>query len=144
MQTFLPYADFAASARVLDNKRLGKQRVEAIQIMRVLLGISTSSGWRSHPAVTMWQGREAALWEYTRAVCDEWMDRGFANTKCEEHLNTLAAVLGRDDDWSYAYPEWFGNERFHESHRANLVRKLPEHYGQFWPDVDPALPYVWP
>jgi hypothetical protein len=29
MQTFLPYSGFAQSAAALDNKRLGKQRVEA-------------------------------------------------------------------------------------------------------------------
>jgi len=34
MQTFLPYADFARCAEVLDPRRLGKQRVEALQIMR--------------------------------------------------------------------------------------------------------------
>ncbi|MDQ1681515.1 MAG: hypothetical protein QOH99_56, partial [Frankiaceae bacterium] len=34
MQTFLPYADFGASARVLDDRRLGKQRVETLQILR--------------------------------------------------------------------------------------------------------------
>jgi hypothetical protein len=31
VQTFLPYADFEESARTLDAKRLGKQRVETIQ-----------------------------------------------------------------------------------------------------------------
>ena len=36
MQTFLPYPDFAESAKVLDNKRLGKQRVECLQIMKAL------------------------------------------------------------------------------------------------------------
>lgn len=39
MQTFLPYADFRASAHVLDRQRLGKQRVETLQIMQALLGI---------------------------------------------------------------------------------------------------------
>ena len=34
MQTFLPYPDFARSARCLDNRRLGKQRVESYQILR--------------------------------------------------------------------------------------------------------------
>jgi hypothetical protein len=34
VQTFLPYADFAESARVLDRARLGKQRVEALQVLR--------------------------------------------------------------------------------------------------------------
>ena len=32
MQTFLPYPDFWVSAKMLDDKRLGKQRVEAMQI----------------------------------------------------------------------------------------------------------------
>ncbi len=38
LQTFLPYADFAASAAALDWRRLGKQRVENLQIMQTLLG----------------------------------------------------------------------------------------------------------
>ncbi|MFN7881952.1 MAG: pyrimidine dimer DNA glycosylase/endonuclease V, partial [bacterium] len=33
MQTFLPSPSFAESARILDNKRLGKQRVECKQIL---------------------------------------------------------------------------------------------------------------
>lgn len=35
MQTFLPFPDFARSAKVLDNKRLGKQRIEAKQILEI-------------------------------------------------------------------------------------------------------------
>lgn len=35
MQTFLPFASFGESAKVLDNKRLGNQRVEAMQILRI-------------------------------------------------------------------------------------------------------------
>jgi len=33
MQTFLPYPDFLQSLQSLDNKRLGKQRVETFQIL---------------------------------------------------------------------------------------------------------------
>ena len=33
MQTFLPYPDFHESAKVLDMKRLGKQRVEVLQLL---------------------------------------------------------------------------------------------------------------
>ncbi len=36
VNTFLPYSDFKLSAKVLDNKRLGKQRVEAQQIITLL------------------------------------------------------------------------------------------------------------
>ena len=36
MNTFLPYSDFIRSAKCLDYKRLGKQRVEAWQIYQTL------------------------------------------------------------------------------------------------------------
>jgi len=36
MQTFLPYSDFYKSISILDNKRLGKQRVEAKQILNII------------------------------------------------------------------------------------------------------------
>ena len=42
MQTFLPVADFTESARLLDNPRLGKQRVECLQVLRALTG---SAAW---------------------------------------------------------------------------------------------------
>lgn len=54
MQTFLPYSDFRRTARVLDVRRLGKQRVETLQILRALT--FDDYGWRNHPAVTMWVG----------------------------------------------------------------------------------------
>ncbi len=38
MQTFLPYTDFKQSARCLDYKRLGKQRLEARTILNILEG----------------------------------------------------------------------------------------------------------
>ena len=44
MQTFLPHKDFSISASMLDNKRLGKQRVEALQIYNVLVGNLTKKG----------------------------------------------------------------------------------------------------
>ena len=58
MQTFLPYTDFIKSAKCLDYKRLGKQRVEAKQILNILLGETTKAGWTNHPAVLMWSGYE--------------------------------------------------------------------------------------
>jgi hypothetical protein len=44
MQTFLPYNDFVKSARVLDYKRLGKQRVEGMQIINAITGINRKDG----------------------------------------------------------------------------------------------------
>jgi hypothetical protein len=47
VQTFLPYPDFAESAQVLDQARLGKQRVEALQVLRAVT--LPGYGWQSHP-----------------------------------------------------------------------------------------------
>lgn len=53
MQTFLPHKDFSISASILDDKRLGKQRVEALQIYNVLVDNPTLQGkkykgWKRH------------------------------------------------------------------------------------------------
>jgi hypothetical protein len=135
MQTFLPLPDFAATAAVLDDVRLGKQRVEAYQIVRTLDGIT--KGWRNHPAVRMWRGYEPALVEYGVAICAEWVARGRADTVHEKllvHARPEAAVL----------PPWFGDEPLHASHRSNLLRKDPQWYGRFGWAEPPDLPYVWP
>lgn len=47
MQTFLPSTNLALGISQLDTKRLLKQRVEAIQILRTLAGIT--EGWKHHP-----------------------------------------------------------------------------------------------
>jgi hypothetical protein len=136
MQTFLPYPDFARSATVLDDVRLGKQRVEAYQIVRSLLGIT--QGWRHHPATKMWRGHENALIDYGIAMCAEWTARGRADTVREK----LAAL--RSADGPAGMPVWFGDPAFHAAHRSNLLRKDPAHYGRFgWSEPD-DLPYVWP
>jgi hypothetical protein len=136
MQTFLPCADFFKSARVLDRQRLGKQRVENLQIMKALV---TGQGWVNHPATKMWRGYECDLMTYQSAICSEWTWRGYKDT-C---LNKTFIL--HDCEWSdEKQPPWLGDEAFHASHRSNLLRKLPEHYSQFgWIEPD-DLPYVWP
>ena len=71
MQTFLPFADFEMSARSLDTKRLGKQRVECIQVVRGL--VRPGYGWRHHRAVEMWRCHEEALGRYGLTCCDVWL-----------------------------------------------------------------------
>ena len=137
MQTFLPYADFAESARVLDRQRLGKQRVETLQIVKALV---TGQGWVNHPATKMWRNHLSALVSYQRAVCFEWTNnRGYKDT-CLDKTIDLVKWLGSDFD----LPPFVGDEAFHASHRSNLLRKNPEWYGQFgWSEPD-NLEYVWP
>lgn len=139
MQTFLPYADYTKSARVLDSRRLGKQRVEGMQILKALL--DPEYGWQHHPAVNMWRGHEYSLVDYTLAVCAEWTQRGFKDTVGEKIMAIVLAhpeVLDNQDP-----PKWVGDDRVHASHRSNLLRKDPVHYGQWgWKERD-DLPYVW-
>ncbi|SER84073.1 MSMEG_6728 family protein [Lentzea albida] len=149
MQTFLPYPDFAASARVLDRSRLGKQRVETIQVQRGL--VVPGYGWRHHPAVKMWTGHEEALVRYGLDVCAEWRLLGFTDS-CEATMRADLArargitVVRTQDELAAAgeLPGWLGDQDLHLSHQSALVRKDPEHYRRFFPDVPDDLPYVWP
>jgi len=77
MQTFLPFPDFQKSARILDNRRLGKQRVETLQILRALT--YPNAAWRNHPAVKMWRNHRHALALYGVTICREWRSRGFCD-----------------------------------------------------------------
>jgi hypothetical protein len=72
--TVLPNPDFQASARALDQKRLGTQRVETVQVLRGLT--RPGYGWRHHPAVKMWAGYEEGLVRYGLDVCAVWLETG--------------------------------------------------------------------
>jgi hypothetical protein len=135
MQTFLPYPGFAESARVLDYRRLGKQRVEVLQLLKALLA---DGGWSNHPAANMWKHRENSLVSYGIAICNEWISRGYKDT-C---LDKISAFW--DEYAESSLPDWLGNPDFHAAHRSNLLRKDPVHYGQFgWTEPN-DLPYIWP
>lgn len=148
MQTFLPYPDFERSARALDRRRLGKQRVECIQVVRGLT--RPGYGWRNHPAVLMWKGHEEALGRYALTCCDVWGELGFSDTCATTIVEDLrsAGVAGirtqQDLAAAGALPSWLGDEEFHRSHQSALVRKDPEHYRPLFPGVPDDLDYVWP
>lgn len=148
MQTFLPYSNYVDSARCLDYRRLGKQRVEAKQILQAL-GVPVGgplsgkpSSWRSHPATRMWEGYEYALCVYAIAVCQEWRQRGYKDTLLPQFMDAANGILRAGGDSSA--PEWLGCDAFHASHRSNLLRKLPEHYSQFGWSEPNDISYVWP
>lgn len=149
MQTFLPCADFTASARTLDRRRLGKQRVEALQVLRAL--VVPGYGWRHHPAAKMWTGYEEALTRYGFEVCAVWRALGAADTcavkLADEYTRSLGGTTIRTQAELAAageLPPWLGDDAVHRSHQSALVRKDPDHYGAQFPDVEADLPYVWP
>lgn len=133
MQTFLPYPNLKKSLKTLDRQRLGKQRVEAFQILNILLNRTERKGWKNHPAVKMWEGHENALKLYFNKAVKLWISRGYRNTMKLEII-----------DGKISFPSWFGKNEFHASHRGNLLRKDSEHYGKFGWIESPQLEYVWP
>src|SRR3954447_25065154 len=145
MQTFLPYPDFVRSAEVLDVARLGKQRVETLQVLRALeLG---DYGWRSHPAVHMWRGRTEALVAYGLAVVRAWQARGHADSTYElitEFAPEVEALTQADLAGRGLLPSWLGDERLHLSHRSALVRKDPDFYRPVFGDLEQPTEYWWP
>ena len=132
MQTFLPYKGFKQSFKILDYRRLGKQRVEAKQILNVLLDRTTTKGWRNHPIVRMWDGYAPSLQLYHNLCITEWINQGYNNNmKLEDITEPII------------YPHWLGDKSFHSSHRSNLLRKDYEYYSQFRWKEDSENPYAW-
>lgn len=151
MQTFIPFSDVNRSAASLDRLRLGKQRVECLQILVALSQLragATKVTWGNHPAVRMWRNHERALFTYTTAVCLEWRSRGYRDT-CLEKARALADTFNRHTD---GFPVWWGSENVHGSHVAMLLRKDETHYRRAFLMSDELVQrtladhpgYVWP
>jgi hypothetical protein len=143
MQTFMPYSDPKRVAEVLDDTRLRKQVIEAIQIANCLLGIS-STGWCHHPAVKMWKDNvEYLVYDYTTILLNEQLSRGHNCNTVQQSLNTLKNIVLCTAENRKA-PSWMSLKEIHLSHRANLLRKMPERYRKFWPNECDDIQNYWP
>lgn len=122
-------------------KRLGKQRVETLQILQAL---TYGTQWRNHPAVKMWRGYKLALAAYGEAICLEWISRGYKDT-CLGKIREFSCGFG-----PLYMPPWFDSEAFHKAHRQILLAKNFDWYSRFgWAEqpatqVDGKWPYIWP
>jgi len=135
MQTFLPYPNYIRSVQALDMKRLGKQRVEAMQIINILENKQTTAGWKNHPAVKMWEGYINSLKYYTNCCINEWIRKGYKNTM------SLYDVDHQNED-----PWWIGDKDFHRAMRARLIAKDEAFYLPKFPDDKDfnGGKYFWP
>ena len=126
MQTFLPEADFDQTAKHLDRKRLIKQSVENLQVLKSLAGLYGETGaWRNHPAVKMWRGHEDWLFLYNESIIKEIILRGYKNSTHEKFDAIFEEnFLGLESD----KPWWLGDEKLHYSHKGRLHEKDPEKY----------------
>lgn len=147
MQTFLPLPSFRDSARCLDYRRLGKQRVECKQLL-LALGVPVGehspkpTAWANHPAARMWRRHELSLAHYGEVICREWIERGYNDTLLSQFKAAYAWLSDRC--LGLASPNWIGYDAFHASHRSNLLRKDRAWYSQFGWQETADLPYVWP
>lgn len=131
----MPYSDFYSSLSCLDDKRLGKQRVEAMQILNILTGVNPNARWKNHVAVRMWKGFEEALKLYHNYSIEEWIRRGKNNTM----------KLYPIDQDKVEFPKWLYNPKLQISHRCNLLRKDFDFYVEkFGDEYDVNAPYWWP
>ena len=138
MQTFLPYANFLESAKSLDNKRLGKQRVEVLQMLNKINGLTKGKGWTNHPCTKMWQNNPNALVEYGVTICEIWRAKGFKDTcmeKISKHFKS---------NETKQMPSWLGRMDIHISHQSKLIQKDPVFYKSKFPNAPDNLEYVWP
>ena len=137
----MPFECFQSSAKVLDQKRLGKQRVEVIQLLNSIKKVKNNEpvrGWKNHPCRKMWHDYSNALVVYGIAICNEWRERGYNDT-CLDKINALY-----NDNENLVMPKWLGNDELHLSHKSMLVQKDTLFYGSLWPTVPRDLDYIWP
>jgi hypothetical protein len=150
MQTFLPFADFIQSAKVLDKKRCWKQVVEAKQIISILEKIekfpinvddftSKQFGWINHPAVQMWKGHTLALMMYFDEFLWQCIHIHGINTKYDYLTTNIYRGF-------VPKPWWLGNEDFHRAMRSRLIEKDREFYLLLFPNDEGFNEgkYFWP
>jgi hypothetical protein len=97
----------------------------------------------------MWRGYEEALGTYGLAMVEHWCGLGRADT-CAGTIVEDLAIAGVRRPRPQAklpkrgIPPWLGDDRLHRSHQSSLLRKDPEWYRPFFPDVPDDLEYYWP
>lgn len=141
MIIFLPHACIVRSVQVLDDLRLGKQRLEAKQVYLSLT--QKDYKWSNHPASKMFIDPVSQkpylnfIKAYYNSCLDEWISRGKSNSM--EYIEV--DKLSKDD-----YPWFWGWLEFHYSHQASLFRKHPYYYISKFelPEKYLDLGYIWP
>ena len=163
VNTFIIVPDIVKTAQLLDTKRLGKQRIEALEIINCLEEFDKTgkitSKWGNHPVVKCWMGFTNHLKVYYNIILREWINRGYNNNMefyqienenlyhivpCNFHNNSIV-FCGTYN--YYSFPFWVAFYPFYMSHQASLCRKYPKYYssllreelnyfleiGYFWP-----------
>ena len=144
MQTFLPYASYVETALCLDDKRLIKQILEAVQIFKVIKN-PLAKGWQNHPAVNQWRNHPGQLMRYAYTLCHEYTTRFNKTHKYEDQIREylkLNLIEGQ--------PKFVTNSAYNDNHKAILLGKDFNYYRNWFAGIQPAImvngkwPYIWP
>lgn len=134
MMTFIVHGNFVINAKLLDYRRLGKQRIEAKQIINIICD-SNKRAWGNHPIVLAWTDYVPALKYYANCVILEWIARGNRNTIELYDLSGYETIY---------IPWWSQWDRLHQSHKAMLLRKDPFYYKFVVDEEYKEYGYIWP
>jgi hypothetical protein len=135
VNVFIPLSDPVEIAKVLDDKRLGKQRVEAKQIITIISGDAKSNAWANHPVVLMWKDYLDELKYYYDIMIFEWIRRGYKNTM----------PLYSTKNKKIRMPWFMHCKPVILSHQASLLRKNYAHYHKHFPTPKAYMDrsYLW-
>lgn len=141
IQTFMPFDDFIKVANCLDTKRLGKQRVEVLEIL--------NNPEKNHPAVHQWRGYENCLCLYGKTICEEWIQRGYQDTCLNKIMDHYF------EEGEKEVPPWINDPQVQRSHRIALLYKnmtwysrqkgfeQDTEYAQMLLDIGKEYHYIW-
>lgn len=147
VNTFITSESLEECAKNLDNLRLGKQRVECIQLISFIEN-KDNKGFRNHPILIMWSNNVDALKVYCNFMIREWIKRGFTNTielydldeskivfykniyNEETKLTEIIKPEIKDD--SIVFPIWFNWKPLILSHQSSLLKKNFDYYSKIF------------
>jgi hypothetical protein len=130
VNTFVLHPNLWVNARLLDSEHLGKQRVEAMQILKNVEGNPDS--WDKHPVTKMWVGYGPFLRKYINSIIYEWTRRGYQN-----NYDLLEISEEVEAPW------WWHIQAIHFTHQANLYLKDPRFFHDLNMRFNMSIPTIF-
>lgn len=119
MNTFLVSYNLSDNFKKIDEKRLFKQVLEAVQLLDGI--VNNKKSWERHPARLMWKNNPGALFSYVKFAWEECKSRKIAvNSKLYLNAETLYLSKVGYNYTKEQFPSWWGREDIAASHRSRL------------------------
>lgn len=123
MKTYLPYPDFARSARSLTDEHLSESVQSASQTLLALTGEAPREGT---PTEDLWDGYLGLLAVYTICMVNEQVNR--ESITSDEAEQALMHAQHTFDTTELYYSPWMDEESFFVDERTALSATDSQHY----------------